>query len=381
MDDLPAPAAPRGLKSLGLGAALAAIGVVAAGTLMRRGQGDAAQHVATAQARPTVRLIVPGAGNSTPTLVQPGTIAAWTEARIFARVPGYIRNWQADIGDRVPTGGVLGRIDTPDLDQQIIEAEAALRRTRTEAELARTTARRWQDLLASTAVSRQEADEKTADAATRAAAVAEAAARLGRLRALKVYATVRAPFAGVVTVRNADIGDLVGPGATTQQPLFTLADDHALRIYVDVPQRYAPQMQPGLQATLAVPAFPGRSFAASILGQSGGVDARTGSLRVELVAANPQHDLKPGGYAEVTFRLAPAPHQVTIPASALILRGGTQVATVDRTGHVRLIPVVIGRDLGPTVELSAGLAPGTPIIDSPPDSLQAGDAVTVAGHG
>lgn len=381
MDEIPVPAAPRGLKALGLAVAIAAIGVVAAGTVLRHGQSDAAKTWSTAQARPTVHLITPGAGDTAPTLVQPGTIAAWTEARIFARVPGYIRNWSADIGDRVAAGGILGRIDTPDLDQQIIEAEAALRRARAESDLARTTARRWQDLLTSTAVSRQEADEKTADAATRAAAVAEAAARLGRLRALKVYATVRAPFAGVVTVRNADIGDLVGPGATNQQPLFTLADDHALRIYVDVPQRYAPQMQPGLQATLAVPAFAGRSFAASVLGQSGGVDARTGALRVELVAANPQHDLKPGGYAEVTFRLAAAPHQVTIPASALILRGGTQVATVDRTGHVRLIPVVIGRDLGPTVELSAGLAPGTPIIDSPPDSLQAGDAVTVAGHG
>jgi RND family efflux transporter MFP subunit len=383
MTDLPAVPAtpPKGLRNTGIAIGAAALVVVVIGTVVRNRDLTDARQWSAAQATPSVHLVMPKPADATATLVQPGTIEAWTAAKIFARVPGYIRAWYADIGDRVAGGAPLGRIDTPDLDQQIIAARATLARARAEARLARTTSARWQDLLKSTAVSRQEADEKAADSETRAAAVNEAAASLGRLLALKAYATVRAPFAGVVTLRNADIGDLVGPGATSQQPLFALADDHQLRVYVDVPQRYAPQMKQGLVASLAVPAWPGRAFAARVVGQSGGVDSRTGALRVELLAANPDRSLKPGGFAEVSFRVPVPAGEVTIPASALILRGGTRVATVDRSGRARLIAVTVGRDLGPSVDITAGLSASTPIIDSPPDSLQDSDRVEVAGHG
>lgn len=380
MSPLPANA-PRGLRTAGLAIGAVALIVVVVGTVLRSHNDAGTRQWSAAQATPTVRLISPKPADAIATLDQPGTIEAWTEAKIFARVPGYVHAWYTDIGDRVATGTPLGRIDTPELDQQIIQARAALARARAEATLARTTSARWQDLLKSTAVSRQEADEKAADSATRAAGVDEATASLGRLLALKAYTTVRAPFAGVVTLRNADIGDLVGPGATNQQPMFALADDRNLRVYVDVPQRYAPQMTQGLPASLAVPAWPGRAFAARVIGQSGGVDSKTGALRVELLAANADRLLKPGGFAQVSFRLPVPPGEVTIPASGLILRGGTRVATVDPDGRVRLIAVTIGRDMGTVVEITAGLSAATRIIDSPPDSLQNGDKVRVAGHG
>ncbi|WP_028639631.1 efflux RND transporter periplasmic adaptor subunit [Novosphingobium acidiphilum] len=372
---------PRGLRAAGIAIGAAALVIVLVGSVLRMHDGYGAQQWSTAQATPTVRLISPRSTAANATLVQPGTIEAWTEAKIFARVPGYIHAWYTDIGDRVVTGATLGRIDTPELDQQIIQARAALVRARAEAMLARTTSARWQDLLRSTAVSRQEADEKAADSATRAAGVDEARASLGRLLALKAYSTVSAPFAGVITLRNADIGDLVGPGATTQQPMFALADDRSLRVYVDVPQRYAPQMTKGLVADLSVPAWPGRVFAARVIGQSGGVDTKTGALRVELLADNADRRLKPGGFAQVSFRLPVPAGEVTIPASALILRGGTRVATVDRAGRVRMLAVTIGRDMGSMVEITAGLSAATRIIDSPPDSLQDGDTVRVAAHG
>ena len=378
---LETPPVPKGLGRLGLVVGAVAVVVVAAGIAVRMHDESTARSVTSATAVPTVQVVRAAAAAGSQPLVLPGTLQAWNAAHIFARVPGYVHGWTHDIGAEVAAGAPLATIDTPDLDQQIIEAEAALRRTRTEAELARTTARRWQDLLASTAVSRQEADEKAADSATRAAGVDEARASLGRLLALKAYSTVSAPFAGVITLRNADIGDLVGPGATTQQPMFALADDRSLRVYVDVPQRYAPQMTKGLVADLSVPAWPGRVFAARVIGQSGGVDTKTGALRVELLADNADRRLKPGGFAQVSFRLPVPAGEVTIPASALILRGGTRVATVDRAGRVRMLAVTIGRDMGSMVEITAGLSAATRIIDSPPDSLQDGDTVRVAAHG
>ncbi|HWU01857.1 MAG TPA: efflux RND transporter periplasmic adaptor subunit [Novosphingobium sp.] len=373
---------PKGLRPVGIAVGALALIVVLAGTWARHSDENRARQWSADQAVPSVHLIAPTPAAASNELVQPGTIEAWTAARIFARVPGYVHGWYADIGQRVAEGAPLGRIDTPELDQQIVQARAALERAHAEASLARTTAARWQDLLATTSVSRQAADEKSADAATRNAAVHEAQANLGRLLAMKAYATVRAPFGGIVTLRNADIGDLVGPGATNPQPMFGLADDRQLRIYVDVPQQYAPQMRAGLAATLSVPAWPGRSFTAKVMDQSGAVDSQSGSLKVELLAANPDHALKPGGFAQVHFALPVPANRVSVPASALIMRsGGTRVATVTPQGRAHLIPVVIGHDMGNTVEIASGLPQGTKIIDSPPDSLAEGDKVAVAPHG
>ncbi len=370
--------APRGLRSAGIAAGLVAITVVLAGTLSRARESSQASQWSVAQAIPTVRLISPKPLQGHEELVQPGTIEAWTSARLFARVSGYVRAWHADIGARVRAGEALGSIDTPELDQQIIQASATLARMRAEAMLARTTAARWNDLLISHSVSQQEVDEKNANAATHLAAVREAEASLGRLQAMKSLATLRAPFSGVVTLRNADIGDLVGPGASNQTPMFALADDHKLRIYVSLPQQYAPEIHKGMTATLTVPAWPGRHFTAQLTDQSGAVNPQTGALQVQLSADNADGSLRPGGFVQVAFDLPTVAGSMSLPASALILRtGGTKVATVDGNGHVHFVPVRIARDQGSSVEISAGLAAGTRVIDSPPDSLQEGEAVRV----
>ena len=385
-DSIPTQA-PGGLRRAGIAVGVVAAVVVLAGVYSRYHATHEAAQWSAEQAVPTVRLVSPTIASGNNVLVQPGTIEAWTSARLFARVPGYVRAWYADIGKRVAEGAPLGAIDTPELDQQIIQARAALVRVRAEATLAHTTAVRWNDLLTTSSVSRQEVDEKNAAAATQTAAVAEAKANLGRLLAMKAYATMRAPFAGVVTLRNADIGDLVGPGASTQLPMFALADDRRLRVYVSVPQQYAPAIRPGMTAKLSVQAWPGRTFDAQVVDQSGAVNVQTGSVQVQLMTANPNGALKPGGFAQVHFDLPVASGRTTVPASTLIMRGsGARVATVDAGGHAHLLRVQIGQDQGSTVEIVSGLAPGVKIIDSPPDSLAEGDSVRVAtgkdaGHG
>ncbi len=376
------PEAPRGLVKFGVIVGVLALIVVASGLVLRSRDTDHAQSAATAQSVQTVRLITPtGAGAASP-LMLPGTLAAWTDAHIFARVPGYVHAWYHDIGAKVGEGAPLGLIDTPELDQEIIQARAALGKAHAEASLARTTAARWNDLLTTHSVSQQEADEKNGNAATQTAAVNEAQAALGRLQALKAYATVRAPFAGIVTARNADIGDLVGPGATNQQPLFNMADEHRIRVYVSVPQQYSAAIKPNLVANVTVPEYPGRIFPAKVVTSSGSIDQRSGTLQVELDIDNANGALRSGGYAQVGFQL-PGSGATVVPATALVLRGtGTKVAIVDGTGHVHLLPVQIGRDLGSTVEIVAGLSPTMRIIDNPPDSLSEGEAVRVAGsHG
>jgi RND family efflux transporter MFP subunit len=278
----------------------------------------------------------------------------------------------------VPDGAPLGLVDTPELDQQIVAARAGLASARASAQLAADTAARWNDLLATNSVSKQEVAEKNGDLAVKRAAVSAAQADLGRLLADKALATIRAPFAGVVTTRAADIGDLVGPGATNQQPLFALADVHRIRAYVSVPQNYSAAIRPDLAATLSVPEYPGRSFPAKVIGDADAIDARSGTLRVQLAADNPGGVLRPGGYAQVRFA-APGGGGVQLPSSALIFRAaGTQVALVDPQARVKLQMVTLGRDLGATVEVMSGLVPGTRVIDNPPDSIADGELVRVA---
>ena len=371
--------APPGLRRAGVGAGITAIAVVALGLVLRAHEASSAAGTAMAQGTPIVQLIsARDTGEATPLLL-PGTLEAWTAARIFARVPGYVHGWQHDIGDRVSAGAPLGSIETPELDQQIIEARATLARARAEAVLARTTAARWNDLLSTHSVSQQEADEKNGAAAIGSAAVNEARAALGRLLAMKAYATLRAPFSGVVTARNADIGDLVGPGATSPQPLFAMADERRIRVYVNVPQQDSAVVRPGTLAMLNVPEYPGRSFPVRVIGVSGAVNSQTGTVQVQLATDNADGLLKAGGYAQVHFDLPSQPGVVTIPSTALVLRaGGSQVATVAANGRVHLVPVVVGRDMGGTLEVTTGLPAKARIIDNPPDSLAEGETVRIA---
>ena len=247
--------------------------------------------------------------------------------------------------------------------------------------LARSTAARWNDLLTTRSVSQQEADEKNGELAVRNAAVAAARSNLGRLLALKAFATLRSPFAGVVTARAAEIGDLVGPGSGAQAPLFQVADLSRIRIYVDVPQNNSAAIRTGMPATLTVPDYPGRVFAARVAGASGAIGGQSGAFQVQLVTDNPGQVLKPGGYAQVRFAV-PGGTGVQIPASALVFRAaGTQVALVGPDDRVRLRQISVGRDLGQTVEVTTGLGFGDRIVDNPPDSIRDGELVRVQdGH-
>lgn len=375
--------APKGLKLAGIVAVIVAVGVVGAGAISRSSDAHQAQSWSDAQSVPTVHLIGVKPSALSDGLTLPGTMEAWNAAKLYARVGGYVKAWYKDIGADVPAGTPLGSIETPELDQQITQARADLDIARANAGLAKSTAARWNDLLTDHSVSAQEADEKNGDLAAKNAAVEGAVANLNRLLAQKDYATVRAPFAGLVTARNAEIGDLVGPGATNQQPMFDVADVHRIRLYVSVPQSYSAAMKPGLDATLTVPDYPGRTFDAKVAGTSGAINAQTGTLQVQLVADNPGEVLKPGGYAQVKFAVPGQAGTVTIPSSTLIFRAaGTQVAMVGPGDHVIMQSITVGRDMGSTVEVTAGLRPDARIVDSPPDSIAAGEAVRIAGtHG
>lgn len=370
------PAAPKGLKIAGVVAAVVAIGVIAVGVVDRSGDARAAQSWSDARSVPTVHLVAVRASSASDGLTLPGTMEAWNAARLYARVGGYVKSWYKDIGADVSAGTSLGAIETPELDQQIAQARADLASARANAGLAKSTAARWNDLLTDHSVSEQEADEKNGDLAAKNAAVQGAEANLNRLLAMKGYATIRAPFAGIVTARNADIGDLVGPGATTQQPMFAIADVHRIRLYVSVPQSYSAAMKPGLDATLIVPDYPGRSFDAHVIGTSGAINPQTGTLQVQLVADNPGKVLKPGGYAQVKFAVPGQAGTVTIPSSTLVFRAaGTQVATVGPDHHIVMRAVTLGRDLGGTVEVTSGLEQTARIVDNPPDSIAQGELV------
>jgi RND family efflux transporter MFP subunit len=378
-----APAAPKGLKVAGIVAAVVAAGVVVAGALSRVSDAHEAQTWSDARSVPTVHLVAVKGSAATDGLTLPGTMAAWNAAKLYARVGGYVQGWSRDIGAEVGGGTALGTIDTPELDQQIVQARAALAKAKADAALAKSTAARWNDLLTDHSVSEQEADEKNGDLAAKNAAVQGAEADLGRLLALKSYATVRAPFAGIVTARNVDIGDLVGPGASAQQPMFAVADVRRIRLYVSVPQAYAAAMTPGLDAALTVPDQPGRSFDARVIGTSGSINPQTGTLEVQLVADNPGAVLKPGGYAQVKFSVPGQAGTVTIPSSSLVFRAaGTQVAMVDAGDHIRMQAVRLGRDLGGTVEVVTGLGRNARIVDNPPDSIAQGELVRIGNdHG
>ena len=378
--ELVQPPRPRGLLTAGVVAAIAAGGIVAYGVLGRDHEVAAAQNWSNARAIPAVHLTAVTTGGASTPLTLPGTLQAFTSAKLYARVGGYLKAWYKDIGTKVAAGTPLGLIDTPELDEQIIQARADLASARAYRSLSETTAKRWAKLLETTSVSRQEADEKAGDFAVKSALVNAQQANLNRLLATKRFATITAPVAGVVTARNADIGDLVNAGTSAAEPLFTVADVRRIRVYVNVPQNYTAVLKPGLTATLTVPDYPGRTFHATVVATSGAISAQSGTLLVQLMAANPDGALKPGGYAEVSLGVPSQGGAIQVASTALIFRGqGSQVATVDGDGRVHLHKVTIGRDLGPRVEVASGLTAGQRVVDNPPDSLADGELVRIVG--
>lgn len=367
---------------LGLGGLTLAALLVANGLAARTRHERAVSAWTETAAVPQVLVFQPQQNRQGDTLRLPAHLEAWSKAPIHARVSGYLKSWNSDIGTQVQAGQILAEIDSPDLDQQVAQAHARLVQEQANARLAQTTALRWQNLVASHSVSRQEADEKTSNAAAAKANAEAAAADYARLTALEDYKTLRAPFAGIITARHTDIGQLIKADTDADPELFDLADTHKLRLYVPIPQNYASVVHPGLTAQLTVPEHPGQQFSARLIGDSTAVDPRSGTLLAQFVADNPDGALLPGDYAEASLALPADTRGVSIPASALIFRAqGTQVALLDAHNHVHLQDIHIGLDLGARLVIDQGLRAADRVIDNPPDALRDGDLVQLADAG
>jgi RND family efflux transporter MFP subunit len=311
------------------------------------------------------------------TLTLPGTLQAYYDAKIYAQVPGYVHAWFKDIGAPVKKGDLLAVIDTPELDQQISQARADLGSATAAQKLSALTAGRWRDLMRQDAVARQDVDVKEADLAAKTEAMKSAQANLSRLLATKQFARIVAPFNGVVTGRSADIGSLVSTSASGTA-LFSVADVHDLRLYVDVPQSYTAQIVPGMTVSLTVPEYPGRTFPAKLVSSSGAISAQTSTMLVQFEADNQDGLLKPGGFAQVSLGLPGASAMLRLPASALMFRAaGLQVATLGPGDRIVMKPITIGTDLGTSVIVASGLSPHDRIVNNPPDSMATGDRVRV----
>ena len=313
----------------------------------------------------------PDLGTPIPAEVQP-----FISAQLHARASGYLKAWYADIGQAVTNGQLLAEIDTPELDQQLAQARAELDQANASLALARTTSDRWTELLKTASVSEQEAAEKTADYALKQANVEAAAANVERLAKLKEFDRVTAPFAGYVTVRNTDIGQLIA--ADSGPELFRLAQTDPLRVYVRVPQPLVHAIVPGQSASLIFQEQPGKTFEARVVRTAGAVDQASRTLQVELQVANPRNEILAGSYAQVRFSDAVNASVLTIADNALLFRAqGMQLALVGPDNKVQLHAVKLGRDFGNTVEVLSGLAPGDRVINNPPDSIAEGMLVEI----
>jgi RND family efflux transporter MFP subunit len=385
---------PRNLRRIGLIAVVAAIVVAVFGILERRSHEAEVVQWTQEQAIPTVAVISPRAGASAQRLVLPGTVQAWYDAPIYARVPGYLKDWRFDFGAHVKKGDVLGEIETPDLDAQLAASQAKLNSARAvvkvreaEAQFAESTYQRWRDSPKGV-VSVQEQQSKEADYNSAKArlnsATAEVAADQGevdRLQALESFKNILAPFDGVVTARETDIGALINAGSGGNGPeLFRVADIHKMRIYVQVPQQLSAGIEAGLNAELHLPQYSDRTFKATVATTSGAINTNARTLLVELHAENPDGELQPGAYAQVDFELPTNPNVVRIPTSALVFRErGMEVALIGSDDTIELKPIKLGRNLGTEVEVLQGLTLSDRLVNSPPDSLATGDKVRIAG--
>jgi membrane fusion protein, multidrug efflux system len=356
-----------------LGVVLAVFGIVS------RQQAVAnLKQVAADRAVPAVETTAPAPRNAGATIELPGRLEAYARAALFARVSGYIAKWHADIGMKVKAGEVLAEIEAPDLDQQLSQAQSDLANAQANEQLANVTNQRYQALLPNAIVSRQTADEKAADLTAKRAVVRSQEAYVARLQALAQYKRVVAPFDGVVTARNTDVGALINAGSVSGSELFVVSDTKRLRLYVSIPQSFLGGIVPGAAARLIVPERPGKSYAARVEAGSGAIDPATGTMRTQLVVENPNGELIPGSFATVHFHVTGEAGYFTVPASVVIFdKGGLRVAIVSADGTIAFRKITIARDLGNTIEISSGLAANDRVVQSPPDDLREGDQVTI----
>jgi RND family efflux transporter MFP subunit len=385
---------PRNPRLLSVGAAALVVAVAVGGIWHRKSQEKAVAAWTDAAAIPTVDIVHPSKAPPQRQVVLPGDIHAWYQAPIYARVNGYLKNWYFDFGAQVKKGQVLADIQTPEIDAQLTAAKAklnaasaAVKARDAEAQFAKTTYERWRDSPRGV-VSVQERDAKQADyqsgmarlnAAKADMAVAQA--DVDRLESLQAFKQVVAPFDGVVTARETDVGALINAGSDgTARELFSVADIHKVRIYVKVPQRLAGNIHRGLTAELHLPQYPGKVFTAKATTTSRSVNTSSRTLLVELQADNPEGLLQPGTYVEAQLNLPSDPNTVLIPSSAILFRQhGLEASVVGDGDKVTLKKISLGRNLGVQVEVTGGLVPSDRVVDSPPDSLGSGDVVRITG--
>ena len=377
-------------------AVLVALGIAVAGILSRRQQESEVTKWTVEQAVPVVATITPKQGVSGQQLVLPGDIEAWFEAPIYARVSGYLKKWYFDFGAHVLKGQLLADIDAPDLDAQLDAAKAKLASAQAqvkvrdaERQFADTTYARWRDSPKGV-VSEQETESKKAESGSAVArynaSLADAnvnQSQVDQLTALEAFKRILAPFDGIVTARNTDVGALInagsGVGGGSGPQLFRVADVHEMRVFVQVPQEMSAGMHAGLTADLVLPQYPDKTFKALVATTAEAINKTSRTLLVELHAANTDNLLQPGTFAQVQFNLANRPSALRIPTSALIFReDGVQVALLGPGNKVELKSLTLGRNLGTEFEVLKGLTVSDTVINSPPDSLSAGEVVKVA---
>jgi RND family efflux transporter MFP subunit len=370
---------PPRLKLIGIIAAVVLVVIVVVGLITRVVASRSVDAWTDDNALPTVSVIDLETSKDASNLVLPGNVQAINAAPIYARISGYLKKWYVDIGTPVKAGQLLAEIDVPDQDQQLAQAKADYNTALANQRLSAQTAKRYNLLGKAQAVAPQLVDEANGDLAAKKAAALSAKANMDRLSDLTNFKRIVAPFDGIVTSRGTDVGQLVTVGATGSTPLFTVADDSKVRIYVNVPQNYSAQLKPGMPASFTVPDYPGQSFKATLMANAQAVNMESGTVLMQLQADNPGHKLKAGAYAQVSFDLPASTNTIQLPASALIFNeNGTSVATVGPNNRVVVKPITITRDMGTSVEIAAGLTHHDKVIDNPPDSLRAGDEVRVS---
>jgi RND family efflux transporter MFP subunit len=368
------------LSIFGLVAGIVAVMVVVTGIKAREDSSAKLRDWTDNQAIPTVAVVLPDAKVLNATIDLPGRLEAYYRAPIFARVSGYLKSWSADIGAKVKAGQVIAEIEAPDLDQQLLQARADLASQEASARLSEATLNRRKTLIASNFVSMQEIDERSADLSNKKAAVNSSQANVERLEALAGYKKITVPFDGVVTARDTDVGALINAGGGSGPAMFVISDIKKLRVYVNVPQNYVPEIKIGAKAVITMPEYPTRTFAATVEASSQSVDVASGTTRMQLALDNAGGELMPGGYANVRMSLQRDTVPLHIPASALIFnQSGLRVATVGSDDKVLFKAVTIARDLGRDIELASGISADDRVIVAPPDGIADGDQVSVAG--
>ena len=373
------PSVSRGFLWTALGAAGVLVAVVVFKGLQARAK-DGAQLKALAdkQSAVSVTVISPSSNTDTSALSLPGRMEAYAKAPLYSRTSGYLKTWKADIGTPVKAGQLLAEIDTPDLDQQILQAKAELASTQANAALSENTAKRWKSLESAQFVSGQAVEEKIGDYNVKLAVVNASQANVNRLQALKNFSRIVAPFDGVVTARNTDIGQLINVGGALGSELFVVSDVKRLRLYVNLPQNQITFVKKGSLATFTVPEQPGQLYTATVQSTAQAINSNSGSMLVQLSAENKRGELLPGGYASVSFTIPAQADRLSVPPSALVYtKGAVQVATVNAENRVEMKPVVIARDYGNRLELLSGLQSTDRVIENPPDGVTQGDLVQV----